>query len=311
MTSPVGAAPAQSRSESPHPPAPAARSSTVLLVTGLSGAGRTSALKILEDMGYEAVDNVPMSMLGRLARGEGEPRPTAIGIDSRTRGFTPAAVLLRLERLKTEDRLDARLIFLACDDEVLRRRFTATRRRHPLALDRPIGDGIRQERAMLSPLRERADLVVDTSELSLGELKQLLHGHYALERSAPSTVAVLSFSYRNGLPREADLVFDARFLDNPHYVEALRPLSGRDEAVARFLEADPAFLPFFERLSGFLLTLMPRFEREGKSYLTVAIGCTGGRHRSVYVAERLAEWLGRQGCQATLRHRDLGRAEAT
>jgi len=279
----------------------------VLLVTGLSGAGHSTALNLLEDLGYEAVDNLPLALLGGLTAGEsaGLARPIAIGVDTRTRDFSPEGLIERLERLRAEPALDVRLIFLDCDDEVLRRRYTETRRRHPLALDRPVADGIAQERALLGPVRGQADLVIDTSELAIGDLKHLLQGHFALDR-AGAAIAVLSFSYRQGLPREADLVFDARFLRNPHYEKALRPLSGRDREVGAYLEDDPGFPGFIGALTGLLAPLLPRFEREGKSYLTLAIGCTGGRHRSVYVAEKLAAWLRQQGYRVGLRHRDLG-----
>ncbi len=278
----------------------------VLLITGLSGAGHSTALKLLEDIGYEAVDNVPLALLSGLTRtGSGLERPLAICVDSRTRDFTPELLIERFDRLSGDPGLAVRLVFLACSDEILRRRFTETRRRHPLALDRPVDDGIRRERRLLMPLLERADIVIDTSDCSIGDLRRRLQGEFPLERPAGTIVAVMSFAYRYGLPREADLVFDVRFLDNPHYVAELRHLTGRSEAVANFLEADPALEPFFASLAGLLLPLLPRFEREGKSYLTLAIGCTGGRHRSVYVAERLAVWLRGQGKLVNLRHRDL------
>lgn len=283
----------------------------VLLITGLSGAGHSTALKLLEDIGYEAVDNVPLALLGGLTRADGGlDRPIAIGVDSRTRDFTPGRLIERLDRLAADPGLTVKLVFLACSDEILRRRFTETRRRHPLALDRPVDDGIRRERQLLRPLLERADLVIDTSESSIGDLRRRLQGEFALHRPAGTTVAVLSFAYRYGLPREADLVFDVRFLENPHYVDALRDLTGKSDAVARFLEADPALDPFFASLVNLLSPLLPRFEREGKSYLTLAVGCTGGRHRSVYVAERLAAWLRGASRRVILRHRDLSRASA-
>lgn len=278
----------------------------VVLVTGLSGAGHTTALKVLEDLGYEAVDNLPLSLLGGLAGGE-LTRPLAIGVDSRTRDFSAAALGERLDKLTGHSALEVKLLFLVCSDEVLRRRFTETRRRHPLALDRPVADGIRQERELLAPLRERADLVVDTTDLAIGDLKHLLQGHFRLAGAPAATVTVMSFSYRLGLPREADLVFDTRFLANPHYRDELRSLTGKDEGVARFIEADPGWTPFFGALGNLLLPLLPRFEREGKSYLTLAIGCTGGRHRSVFAAERLAQWLRARGHHVSLRHRDLAR----
>ncbi|MGH6959537.1 MAG: RNase adapter RapZ, partial [Dongiaceae bacterium] len=274
----------------------------MLVVTGLSGAGHTTALKILEDLGYEAVDNLPLSLLaGITGEMEGARRPLAIGVDSRTRDFAAATLAQRLDRLQADRGLDVRLLYLDCSDEALRRRFTETRRRHPLALDRPVMDGIRQDRALLAPLRQRADLAIDTTELAIGDLRRVLRGHFALERKAEAAISVVSFSYRHGLPREADLVFDVRFLRNPHYDPALRPLTGRDPAVARCIEADPAWQPFFGALTGLLLPLLPSFEREGKSYLTIGIGCTGGRHRSVHAAERLAEWFRAQGRSVDLR----------
>jgi RNase adapter protein RapZ len=280
----------------------------VLLVTGLSGAGHTTALKILEDIGYEAVDNLPLSLLNGVTRGGNNfARPIAIGVDSRTRDFTADALADQLNRLQADPGLDVRLIFLTCSDEILRRRFTETRRRHPLALDRPVDDGIRKERLLLAPLRERADLVIDTTDLAINDLRRLLRGHFALDQKPTAAIAVVSFSYRHGLPREADLVFDVRFLRNPHYVPSMRDLTGKDAAVGRFVETDPAFQPFFASITGLLLPLMPCFEREGKSYLTIAVGCTGGRHRSVFTAERLAEWLRGQGLEVSLRHRDMAR----
>ncbi|MGE0120624.1 MAG: RNase adapter RapZ [Dongiaceae bacterium] len=275
----------------------------LIVVTGLSGAGRTTALKILEDLGYEAVDNLPLTFLSGIA-GDIAVRPLAIGVDSRTRDFTAFALSDRLDRLRAELPFEVRLVFLDCADECLRRRFTETRRRHPLALDRPIADGIRQERHLLAALRDRADLVIDTTEFTGGDLRRVLRGHFALNRRPGLAFSVLSFSYRQGLPREADLVFDVRFLKNPHYDPALRPLTGRDPEVGRFIEGDPAYAPFFAALTGLLLPLLPCFEREGKSYVTIAVGCTGGRHRSVFVAERLAAWLAAQDRMVGVRHRD-------
>jgi UPF0042 nucleotide-binding protein len=285
--------------------AAAADRGRLLVVTGLSGAGRTTALKILEDIGYEAVDNLPLTFLSGLAADMvSAAPPLAIGVDSRTRDFTAFALSDRLDRLKSELPFEVRLVFLDCADESLRRRFTETRRRHPLALDRPIADGIRQERHLLAALRGRADLVIDTTEFTGGDLRRVLRGHFALNRRPGLAFSVLSFSYRQGLPREADLVFDVRFLKNPHYDPALRPLTGRDPEVGRFIEGDPAYAPFFTALTGLLLPLLPCFEREGKSYVTIAVGCTGGRHRSVFVAERLAAWLASQDRPAIVRHRD-------
>jgi Predicted P-loop-containing kinase len=278
----------------------------VVIVTGLSGAGKTSALKVLEDLGYEAVDNLPVRLLTALVRpGEGPSRPLAVGIDIRSRDFGFDEVMGGIDLLRAGRCMDVRMLFLECEDEVLRRRFTETRRRHPLAVDRPLEDGIHHERALMSPLKRRADVVFDTSNLAPGEFKRVLSGHFGLEQERALAVAVTSFAYRNGLPREADLVFDVRFLANPHYVPDLKPLTGRDDGVARYVAADPAFPAFFRGVTDLLAPLLPRFIAEGKSYLTIAVGCTGGRHRSVHVAELLAAWLKEKGIRVELRHREL------
>jgi len=278
----------------------------VALVTGMSGAGRTSALRALEDAGYEAVDNLPLSLLPSLIRPDDVVgRPLAIGVDTRTRGFAIAPLLAALDRVRGQSNCDVRLLFIDCDDEVLRRRFTETRRRHPLAMDRAVTDGIRIERNLLRDLRDRADLVIDTSSLSQADLKRRVQDSLAIEAPAGLAVQIVSFAYRNGLPRDADLVFDVRFLSNPHYDPVLRPLTGCDAPVAAFIEADTGCASFLAGLTSMLGALMPRYEREGKSYLTIAIGCTGGRHRSVFVAERLAAWARSRGQRCALLHRDL------
>lgn len=278
----------------------------ILLVTGMSGAGKSTALKALEDLGYEAVDNLPLSLLGALAHPPYTARkPLAIGVDIRTRDFGVQPFLAELDALMARPALETKVLFFDCEDEVLRRRYTETRRRHPLAADRPVTDGIEHERRLVSPLRARADLVIDTSHLSLHDCRRILQGHFALEVESGLAVFVVSFSYRHGLPREADLVFDVRFLANPHYDPALRPLTGADPAVAGFIEADPGFAAFFASLTALIEPLLPRFRIEGKSYLTIAIGCTGGQHRSVYVARRLAEWLAERGQRVSVSHRDV------
>ncbi|MGH6892794.1 MAG: RNase adapter RapZ [Dongiaceae bacterium] len=282
----------------------------MLLISGLAGAGRTTALRALEDLGYEAIDNLPMELLPHLVSGiataEAEG-PIAIGIDSRSRGFTGRDFLDRIQALRADLRFELVLVFLDCSDDVLIRRFTETRRRHPLAPDRNAADGIARERTLMFPIRGLADLVVDTSNRSMAELKRLMSERFALDRKPGLAITVTSFSYRVGIPREADLVFDARFLGNPHYVDALRPLDGEAPEVALFIERDPALAGFMSALDALIAPLLPSYEREGKSYLTIAVGCTGGKHRSVYVARRLADALGASGRPIALIHRDLTR----
>ncbi len=279
-----------------------------VLVTGRSGAGLSTTLKALEDLGYEVLDNLPLFLFDLLLReNESRDRPLAIGIDSRTRDFTVETLLARLTALRAQPGVAVQLVCVDADDDVLLRRFTETRRRHPLALDRPIIDGILKEREFLEPLRAAADIVIDTSDSSIHDLRRIVSGRFGLDRTPNLGVFVTSFSYRKGLPRDADLVFDVRFLRNPHWDNALRPFTGQDPRVAAYIEDDPECTPFIERLTGFLAPLLPRYRAEGKSYLTIAFGCTGGKHRSVYVAERLTAWLRGQGIDAGLNHRGLDR----
>ncbi len=289
--------------------APASADRTrILLITGMSGAGKSAALKALEDMGYEAVDNLPLSLLSSLVTPSAVSRRSlAIGVDIRTRDFGIDPFVHEIDELMRNPELEVRLIFLDCEDEALRRRFTETRRRHPLAHDRPVTDGIKHERRLLSPLRDRADHVIDSTNLALNDLRRQLHGHFSLEAGSSLALFVMSFAYRHGLPREADLVFDARFLANPHYQAELQPMTGLDRPIGDFISADPGYGPFFESLTGLLAPLLQRFHAEGKSYLTIAIGCTGGRHRSVFIAEQLAAWLGTEGQQVSVAHRDMER----
>jgi UPF0042 nucleotide-binding protein len=280
----------------------------VVLVTGLSGAGRSSSLKALEDIGYEAVDNLPIALLAPLLAPEAATRtPLVVGIDVRSRGFGADLLISEVERLRARPDLALRLLFLDCDSEVLARRFTETRRRHPVAGDRPLADGIQKERLLMRPLREHADEVIDTSAFAGADLRRVLWNRFQLEPGLGVSVTVTSFSFRHGLPREADLVFDARFLDNPHYDPILRPLDGRDKRVSDRVAADPDFAPFFDGITTMLDRLIPRFYAEGKSYLTIAFGCTGGRHRSVTLAERLGKWLASRGQRVDVIHRDADR----
>jgi UPF0042 nucleotide-binding protein len=284
----------------------------VVLVTGLSGAGKASILRVLEDLGYETVDNPPLAVLEALVGDGGQP--LAAGVDSRTRDFEAAAALRLLERLRLRPDIAVTLVFATAEEDVLLRRYTETRRRHPMAPGGPLGssvaEGIAREAALLAPLRETADVLVDTSDLPLPELRRMIEGRFGVEGSAGMGVSVVSFAYPRGLPREADLVFDMRFLRNPHYVDALRPMTGQDPAVAAHVEADPDFAPFWRCMTEMLEPLLPRYAREGKKYLTIALGCTGGKHRSVLAAERLAHHLQTKGWRVELFHRELSAGAA-
>lgn len=283
----------------------------VLLLTGMSGAGRTTALKCLEDMGWETSDNLPLALVDRLLASPPPPgdvdgeRPLAVGIDSRTRGFDARTILQRVEAIRAAGKLALEILFLDCSGAVLVQRYSATRRRHPLALDRPAEDGIVQERDLLSPLRKAADHLIDTSGHTTNSLQQEMRQRFGEAGSDAPTLLVTSFGYSRGLPRGADLVFDCRFLRNPHWVPELRPGTGLDKAVADYVRADPFYEDAVSRIEALLMLLLPRYAGEGKSYITVAVGCTGGRHRSVHVAERIGQRLRAAGFSPTIAHRDL------
>ena len=274
----------------------------------MAGAGRTTALRALEDAGFDSVDNPPIDLLGSLFKPTAQPeRRLAVGIDCRAHAFDSQALNRDLDDLLEENSDLVRVLFLDCEEEILRRRFTETRRRHPLAQDRRVTDGIAEERVLMAPLRKRADLVIDTSQLAPGDLRRIVVGNFA-EAGDQLTVSVTSFAYRNGLPREADLVFDVRFLANPHYVDSLRPLTGKDPGVCAYIEADPNYQMLLEGLRNLLLPLLPSYRREGRAYLTIAFGCTGGRHRSIAVAQAVAGLLREAGWPVLLHHRDTPEA---
>jgi UPF0042 nucleotide-binding protein len=280
----------------------------VVLLTGMSGAGLSTVLKIFEDLGYEAVDNLRLGLVTTLVGDDRTAgRPLAIAIDSRNAHFAVEDLLAVRKQLAADDVLNVQLIFLECSDEALQRRFTETRRRHPLAIDRPVTDGIRREREMLWPLRNAADQVIDTSLTSIHDLRRIIAGQFPLDSAIGLTLFITSFSYRHGVPREADLVFDARFLANPHWDAKLRPLTGKDAEVKAYIEQDADYAGFMENIVQLLQPLLPRYQQEGKSYLTLAVGCTGGRHRSVLVAEELATMLAAHGYIVGIGHRDLDR----
>lgn len=275
----------------------------LLLVTGLSGAGRTTALRALEDAGYEAVDNLPLSLLTALV-GAAVDRPIAVGIDTRTRAFDPDALVRRLRALARVGQR-AQLLFIDCADSELIRRFNETRRRHPLAPDQPVALGIARERALLAGLRGAADLVIDTTGQSPHDLRRLISGHFADQGKSGLTLTIESFAFGKGLPRDADLVLDMRFLRNPHWEPALRDSDGREAEVQAFVAADEGYGPAFQHIMALLLATIPGYRREGRAYLTIAFGCTGGRHRSVAMAEAVSSALVRAGWPNRLMHRDL------
>ncbi|MCP1216269.1 RNase adapter RapZ [Acetobacter orientalis] len=264
----------------------------ILLVSGLSGAGKSSILRILEDLDHEVIDNPPLGMLDDIvARAE---RPVAIGVDSRTRGFDASAVLEALARLRVNPNLRVELIYATAEENVLLSRYTATRRRHPLALHGSIKEGIEEEILLTAPLRAAADLVIDTSDMPPPELRQFVESRFSPWQDSSGqglTVALMSFAFPAGLPREADIVFDARFLRNPHYDPQLAPKTGLDADVAAYVAHDADYKPFLHQIHSMLQLVLPRFVQEGKKYATIAIGCTGGRHRSVTLVEALAQKL--------------------
>jgi UPF0042 nucleotide-binding protein len=286
----------------------------ILLVTGMSGGGKSTALNTLEDLGWEVVDNLPLKLVDRLldtplAEGSArDHRPLAIGIDSRTRGFDAEGVVRRVAQLGQKAHYEVSMLFLDCAPSELERRYDETRRPHPLAPDRPVSDAIDRERELLAPLREGADYRLDTTTFSRAELQHEMRARFAVDRGHETVLSVMSFGFARGIPRNADLVFDLRFLRNPHWDRALKPMTGLDQAVGDYIAEDPAYDSVIGQMEELLLTLLPRYANEGKAYVTVAFGCTGGRHRSVHVAERVARRLREAGFSPTVAHRDLASA---
>ncbi len=282
----------------------------LVLVTGPSGAGRLTAIRALEDLGYEVIDNLPLSLAPRLFAGPLPPRPLALGIDVRNRDFSIAKFRDFLDTLAARPDLEVQLLYLDADEGTLIRRYSETRRRHPLSPEEAPREGIAQERDLLTPIRARADVLIDTSPLSPHDLRDEIGRWFATADSAGLNLTVESFSYKRGLPRGLDLVFDCRFLRNPHWQPDLRPLTGRDPAVDAYVAEDPRFSGFYDGLSALVLGLLPAYRDEGKSHLSIGFGCTGGQHRSVAVTERFAQTLAQAGWPVSSRHRELERQAA-
>jgi len=278
----------------------------VVLVTGPSGAGRTTAIAALEDLGYEAINNLPLSLVPRLVDGPLE-RPLALGIDVRNRDFSTGAMIELIERLAPLPQVRLEVLYLDSAVEALVRRYSETRRRHPLAPADAPAEGIAREIDLLAPVRVRADVLVDTSSMSPHDLRAEVVRWFDMGKIARLAVSLQSFSYKRGAPRGLDLMFDCRFLANPHWVTELRPLTGLDPAVAAHVAADPRYEEFVSRVRDLLLFLLPAHVEEGKSHLAVGFGCTGGQHRSVALTEAIAKALAAAGWQVSKRHRELER----
>jgi UPF0042 nucleotide-binding protein len=316
------------------------RQPQILIITGLSGSGKTHVARALEDVGWFCVDNLPSALIPTFADLVAGPLAAHAGSESRRSGLggsrhsvapppNPQPALQRsalvvdirepeflkqfprvLRQLRSKG-VAVSLLFLEADEKVLARRYNETRRPHPLAINQPAIEGIREEREALKPIRKVADLVLDTSDYTVHQLRDYIREHYDVRHQAPPIVlSVMSFGYKFGVPSEADLVFDCRFLPNPNFVPSLKRLSGGHAAVIRYMKRQPDTEAFLRRLRSFLGYVVPLYVKEGKSYLTVGVGCTGGRHRSVMIANSLAQWLEGQGYPVKVRHRDLRQEKA-
>jgi len=274
---------------------------TILFITGLSGAGLSTALKALEDEGFEGFDNFPLSQIKIfLSETTTENTPLAFAFDTRTRGFTPENIITLAQEIK------AQILFLTATNTCLQQRFSETRRLHPMAKNCTIMGGIQHERKWLAPIIDHATHRIDTTELNIHELKHIVQNHFPLSSQKNGlSVSMISFGFKHGIPREADIVMDVRFLKNPHWDKRLRKKSGKDKAVGAYINTDPTFEQFITNFQAMLTPLFPQYQAEGKHYLTIAIGCTGGKHRSVYSVETLKQWLKTQKITTHIMHRDL------
>jgi UPF0042 nucleotide-binding protein len=277
----------------------------------VSGAGKTTVLKTLEDLGWETVDNFPIKLAPQLLKipasgsEDGPNTPLALGFDSRTRGFDAGALIEQIKALQTQPNLEIMTLFLDCAGVEIERRYAETRRRHPMAQDRPAMDGVAIDRNLMEPFRRWAETVVDTSKLSAYDLQQVIRERFTSEKTPHSTITVTSFGFSRGVPHNADLVFDLRFLRNPHWDSALRPMTGMDASVAEYVAADPKYDEAMQKIRDLLRFLLPLYDAQGKAYINIAFGCTGGRHRSVHVAETFGNWLREDGFALTVSHRNL------
>jgi len=283
----------------------------LVFVTGPSGAGRTTAIRVLEDLGFEGIDNIPLSLVPRLTEGSPLGRPIALGLDVRNRDFNATALIELIDRMTRDPRVALEVLYLDCAPAVLVRRFSETRRRHPLAPAETPAEGVEREIDLLAPIRVRADHLIDTTDLTQHDLKAEVAGRFATGASGRLSVSVQSFSYKRGIPRGVDMIFDCRFLANPHWVPALRELDGRHPAVEAFVRADPRFAEFLHKLHDLLMFLLPAHVAEGKAHLAIGFGCTGGQHRSVATAELVGSALADAGWGVSKRHRELERRAAS
>lgn len=278
---------------------------SVVIITGMSGSGKSSALKAFEDLGFETIDNLPLSLLSAAIHVDKPSRPLAIDIDTRTRDFSADILIWEIDRLKKEDRVHLVFGFFECDNGVIENRYRETRRHHPLASAGSLQKGIVKERELLQNLKDKADFTLDTSLLTPPELRSYLRETFNLFSEKSFKVMLLSFAFPRGIPREADMVFDMRFLPNPFYQRDLKPLTGQAVPIQSYFEVEPEFHTFFQHLQGILTLILPRFKEEGRDYFIIAFGCTGGRHRSVFTAEQTGKWLAKKGYDMQIHHRDM------
>ena len=282
----------------------------LVLVTGPSGAGRSTAIHALEDIGYEVIDNLPLSLVPRLIEGSVSGQPVALGLDVRNRDFNAANLIELIDRLTRNPLVQLQVLYIDCHPTVLIRRYSETRRRHPLGASTSPEEGVEREIDLLAPIKVRADHLIDTTDLTVHALKAEVARWFGERQGALLAVSLQSFSYKRGLPRGLDMVFDCRFLRNPHWEMALRALNGRDASVVDFIRADARFTEFYHKVRDLLLFLLPANLEEGKSHLSIGFGCTGGQHRSVAVTEIMADALAEKGWAVSKRHRELERRAA-